>query len=121
MSWRPEVPPEEVDRRIAAGGLSLFEVYSLEHQHPLNKLTHVFGIPLVIASAVWPLTTLATRGEFDWRAMLVLGGAGWTLQLLGHAIEGRRPAFFRDLRQLLIGPLFLLGLPLQLLARRRKA
>jgi len=32
--------------------------------------------------------------------------AGWALQFLGHRFEGMKPAFFDDVRQLLIGPLF---------------
>jgi uncharacterized membrane protein YGL010W len=32
----------------------------------------------------------------------------WIAQLLGHRREGRKPAFFRDLQFLLIGPLWLL-------------
>jgi uncharacterized membrane protein YGL010W len=31
---------------------------------------------------------------------------GWALQFLGHKFEGMKPAFFDDLMQLLIGPLF---------------
>ena len=31
---------------------------------------------------------------------------GWVLQFIGHAIEGKKPSFFEDLRHLLIGPLF---------------
>lgn len=34
---------------------------------------------------------------------------GWALQLLGHYFEGRKPAFFDDLRSLLDGPLFLVA------------
>jgi uncharacterized membrane protein YGL010W len=33
----------------------------------------------------------------------------WIGQFIGHAIEGRRPSFFKDLQYLLIGPLWLLG------------
>jgi uncharacterized membrane protein YGL010W len=32
--------------------------------------------------------------------------AGWALQFLGHRFEGMKPAFYDDLMQLLIGPLF---------------
>ena len=32
--------------------------------------------------------------------------AGWTLQFLGHKFEGMKPAFFDDVKQLLVGPLF---------------
>jgi uncharacterized membrane protein YGL010W len=32
---------------------------------------------------------------------------GWIIQFLGHGFEGRKPAFFDDVRSLLIGPLFI--------------
>ena len=32
--------------------------------------------------------------------------AGWALQFWGHRFEGMKPAFYDDVRQLLIGPLF---------------
>ena len=34
---------------------------------------------------------------------------GWALQFVGHAFEGKKPAFFDDLRGLLDGPLFLVA------------
>jgi uncharacterized membrane protein YGL010W len=40
-------------------------------------------------------------------ACLLVGG--WALQLVGHAFEGRKPAFLDDLRGLLDGPLFLVA------------
>jgi uncharacterized membrane protein YGL010W len=43
---------------------------------------------------------------------MILSVAGWGFQFLGHAIEGNQPAFFRDPRHLIIGPLFFLRLPL---------
>jgi uncharacterized membrane protein YGL010W len=33
----------------------------------------------------------------------------WILQFIGHAIEGKRPSFFTDVRFLLIGPAWLLA------------
>lgn len=35
--------------------------------------------------------------------------AAWIGQFIGHRIEGKKPSFFEDLRFLLIGPLFVLG------------
>jgi uncharacterized membrane protein YGL010W len=32
---------------------------------------------------------------------------GWVIQFVGHAVEGRKPAFVDDLAGLLIGPLFI--------------
>ena len=31
---------------------------------------------------------------------------GWIIQFVGHKFEGMKPAFFDDVKQLLIGPLF---------------
>jgi uncharacterized membrane protein YGL010W len=32
--------------------------------------------------------------------------AGWAIQFVGHRYEGVKPAFYDDVRQLLIGPVF---------------
>ena len=34
---------------------------------------------------------------------------GWIAQAIGHVFEGRKPAFFDDLRGLLVGPMFLVA------------
>jgi uncharacterized membrane protein YGL010W len=47
----------------------------------------------------WPL----------WLSSLVIFVAAWIGQFAGHAIEGKRPSFFKDLQFLLIGPLWLLA------------
>ena len=44
-----------------------------------------------------------------WLTSLVIFVLAWTGQFVGHAIEGRRPSFFKDLQFLLIGPLWLLA------------
>ena len=40
-------------------------------------------------------------------AFIITFIAGWTLQLYGHFIEGKKPAFMDNLSQALIAPLFL--------------
>ena len=75
---------------------SLVETYKARHQHPLNKLCHMIGIPMITIS--WPLFF------FNWRWALGLFLAGWILQLVGHAIEGNQPAFFRNPIYLVVGP-----------------
>jgi uncharacterized membrane protein YGL010W len=47
----------------------------------------------------WPL----------WLTCLVVFVLAWIGQFIGHAIEGKRPSFFKDVQFLLIGPLWLLG------------
>jgi uncharacterized membrane protein YGL010W len=44
-----------------------------------------------------------------WLTSLAIFGVAWIGQFVGHAIEGRRPSFFKDLQFLLIGPLWLLA------------
>ena len=52
-------------------------------------------------TAFAPLTVLPVS--------LALFVAAWIGQFIGHKIEGKKPSFFDDLRYLLIGPLFVLG------------
>jgi uncharacterized membrane protein YGL010W len=52
-----------------------------------------------LGSLPWPL----------WLTSLVIFVAAWIGQFIGHAIEGKRPSFFKDLQFLLIGPLWLLA------------
>ena len=78
---------------------SFMENYRAKHQHPLNKLTHAIGIPMIVVSL--PLFL------WDWRWALALFVLGWAFQFLGHAIEGNQPAFFRNPVYLVVGPLWL--------------
>jgi uncharacterized membrane protein YGL010W len=118
VSSQPRYGREEVARRIAAGGLTRWQVYALEHQHPLNRLLHAFGIPLILFSAIWLVVSWPLTGEIGWRWWLLGQGIGWPLQILGHAIEGNRPAFFKDPWQLTIGPLFIAWEPIRALLGR---
>ena len=79
---------------------SFFDNYKAKHRHPLNKLSHSIGIPLIVVSL--PLFF------FSWKLALTFFVVGWVLQFIGHAIEGNQPAFFRNPIYLLIGPLWLL-------------
>jgi uncharacterized membrane protein YGL010W len=52
-----------------------------------------------LARLPWPL----------WLTSLVIFVLAWTGQFVGHALEGKRPSFLKDLQFLLIGPLWLLA------------
>lgn len=78
---------------------SFIEHYKAKHRHPLNKLMHNVGIPMIVVSL--PLFF------FSWRWALGLFIGGWIFQFTGHAIEGNQPAFFRNPVYLLVGPLWL--------------
>lgn len=79
---------------------NLLANYKAKHQHPLNRLTHSIGIPMIVIA----LPVLF----FNWRWALGLFVLGWIFQFIGHAIEGNQPAFFKNPVYLLIGPLWLL-------------
>ncbi|MCA1574389.1 MAG: DUF962 domain-containing protein [Acidobacteria bacterium] len=79
---------------------SFLQNYRAKHQHPMNKLCHSIGIPMIVISL--PLFF------FNWRWASTLFVVGWILQFLGHGIEGNQPAFFKNPVYLLVGPLWLL-------------
>jgi uncharacterized membrane protein YGL010W len=79
---------------------SFLENYKSKHRHPLNRLSHSIGIPLIVVSL--PLFFSS------WRWALALFILGWILQFVGHAFEGNQPAFFRNPLYLLVGPWWLI-------------
>lgn len=130
--------------------------YGRFHRDPRNRLTHYFGVPVIIYAVLIPLAlhtnivsgvplrldrivvALAAVGYVSldlWLGLsltlalgLLAGGAeatcalgsspalataaavfvlGWALQLLGHRLEGNRPALLTNLVQILVAPLFL--------------
>jgi uncharacterized membrane protein YGL010W len=75
--------------------------YAASHQNPLNRACHSIGIPsIAVASLLFPFSALLPGG---WRIPLGLFVAGWLLQFVGHAFEGKPPEFFRDWRFLFVG------------------
>jgi uncharacterized membrane protein YGL010W len=53
---------------------------------------------------------VAARAIEGWRIGLAAFAVGWIFQGVGHAVyEKNRPAFFRNLLHLLVGPLFLMN------------
>ena len=76
--------------------------YSDSHQHPVNRLLHTLGIPLILVSLV-----AAVVGVFFMPLLLPIAGGlfllGWIFQFVGHAFEGKPPEFFKDWRFLFVG------------------
>jgi uncharacterized membrane protein YGL010W len=71
------------------------ETYRRDHTHPVNKATHMVGIPMILVSIPF-LFLMPPVGIF----LFVLG---WIFQFIGHAFEGKAPSFFRDPRFLFVG------------------
>ena len=75
--------------------------YSLSHQHPVNRVCHMLGIPLIAVSL--PLFAAAIAFPRMWPVPVALFVLGWIFQFVGHAVEGKPPEFFHDWRFLLVG------------------
>ena len=75
--------------------------YGQSHRHPVNRLCHTIGIPLIVLSIVMALLEPVVDGI--WRPALALFLAGWIFQFVGHFVEGKPPEFLRDWRFLLVG------------------
>lgn len=79
-----------------------FALYLHEHRHPLNRMTHMVGVPLLIVTAalgLWlPSWSLLVAGQV----------VGWAIQIAGHRIEGNRPALLKRPISFLMGPLMVL-------------
>lgn len=75
--------------------------YGRSHEHPVNRLCHTIGIPLIALSL--PLLLGALFLPALWRWALLLFVVGWGFQLVGHAFEGKPPEFLHDWRFLLVG------------------
>jgi len=77
------------------------EEYSHAHEHPMNRLTHSFGIPMIVLSIVLiPVCFFVTN---LWMVSVGLFLVGWILQFIGHYFEGKPPEFMKDWRFLLVG------------------
>ncbi|MEP7075010.1 MAG: DUF962 domain-containing protein [Acidobacteriota bacterium] len=77
------------------------EEYGESHQHPINRLMHSFGIPMIALSLLLVPISFVVGGM--WRIALGLFVLGWVLQFIGHYFEGKPPEFFKDYRFLFVG------------------
>lgn len=75
--------------------------YAESHRHPVNRLLHTFGIPMIAASILLFVVSWIVGGW--WALPATLFVVGWILQFVGHGFEGKPPEFFKDPRFLLVG------------------
>jgi uncharacterized membrane protein YGL010W len=78
----------------------LLEKYKGEHRDKRNQLTHMIGIPMIIASLPLAITIVGLP------VAVGLFTVGWGFQFAGHYFEGNDPAFFGDKRNLIVGALW---------------
>lgn len=79
------------------------------------NLSKAIGIGMTIFTAFVVLFLRWFESEVEFSLTLssaILFGVLWVLQFIGHAIEGKKPSFMKDLQFLLIGPAWILGFAL---------
>lgn len=65
--------------------------YASSHQHPLNRVLHAVGIPIIVGCAVAVIVG-PDVSRLPRRTALAGVAVGSALLVVGHAIEGNRPA-----------------------------
>jgi len=76
----------------------------------LNWRLGLMLIPIFLV-LLWISALISYQGmtNFSVWFFIVIFVTGWTFQLIGHFIEGKKPAFLTNARQALVAPLFLIA------------
>jgi len=75
--------------------------YAAGHRHPVNRMCHTIGIPMIGVSVALFIASFFVRGLWPWALALFV--VGWIFQFVGHHYEKKPPEFFKDPRFLLVG------------------
>jgi uncharacterized membrane protein YGL010W len=67
------------------------------------------GMIVLSALVLGVVAALAQLSVPLWLVSAAIFAVAWVGQFIGHAYEGKRPSFLRDLRFLLVGPMWLLA------------
>lgn len=76
--------------------MGLYSHYDSSHTHPVNRALHMIAIPLGFSSIFF----LRRHPKLALTLIPTAFGIAW----VGHLIEGNKPAFLRDPRQVLMAP-----------------
>ncbi len=86
----------------------LFLMASIVYYFVLSPRLALGMIPVTAAFALCLLWLDGLETPL-WMLCTAIFLLAWTGQFIGHAVEGERPSFFKDLQFLMIGPLWLLS------------
>ncbi len=79
--------------------------------YALLSVPLALGTAPVLLGMLWSVDQLGSSRLTVplWSVCAALFVLAWIGQFIGHALEGKRPSFFKDVQFLLIGPLWLLA------------
>jgi len=103
LGWFRFVHPEVLPISAATPFYLAVLVYYFRLDRLIALIQLPFTLPLLVAADWVAKQSLA----LSFSAFLVAFVLGWIIQLVGHAIEGRRPALADNILQVFNAPLFL--------------
>ena len=78
--------------------------------YALLSVPLALGVLPLLLLMLWSIAALSRNTLAPlWLICVLLFVLAWIGQFVGHAIEGKRPSFFKDVQFLMIGPLWLLA------------
>jgi uncharacterized membrane protein YGL010W len=105
--WSLPVPAAVGGFTPVVNWASLAALAGLAYYATLSLRLAIAMLP-VLALGLALLAGLSRLAVPLWQTCLAIFIVAWIGQFVGHAIEGKRPSFFKDVQFLLIGPLWLL-------------
>ncbi|CAF4284582.1 unnamed protein product [Adineta steineri] len=113
MLWRLPIIPKHIRNTISIGksGLinpSLIFIPVLAFYWNLSS-SMAIGMTILFLLVIILLIIMEKNHARIFRLALIVFILAWIGQFIGHEIEGKKPAFFKDLQFLLIGPLWTLS------------
>ncbi len=108
MLWSLPVPQSFSDVSPMLNWGMFFMMASVVYYFILSP-SLALGMLVVIAAFTGILVWLDGFATPLWVISLAIFVLAWIGQFIGHAVEGARPSFFKDLQFLMIGPMWLLS------------
>jgi uncharacterized membrane protein YGL010W len=106
--WSIPVPAAFVDVSPWLNWATIAIALSIVYYFSLSA-TLGLGAAIGLGIMAYIVSWLDTLAWPLWATCLVIFVIAWIGQFIGHAIEGKRPSFMKDIQFLLIGPIWLLG------------
>jgi uncharacterized membrane protein YGL010W len=109
LLWSLPVP-SGARAAFPAANWGSFAVIAALVYYSLLSVRLALGALLLLLAFLWSIDRLERSAFLPlWIVCAVLFVLAWIGQFIGHAIEGKRPSFFKDVQFLMIGPLWLLS------------
>lgn len=113
MLWSLPIIPKNIRNAISINQVGLLNPSLI--LVPILAFYWNLSPPMAIAMGILFLIVMIFLGLMEknhvriFRLALIIFILAWIGQFIGHEIEGKKPAFFKDLQFLLIGPLWTLA------------